>query len=162
MAEVFLSIGSNIERTRHLRAAHAALREQFGELVLSSVYETAAVGFDGDDFYNLVIALETELAVRPLQERLHRIETACGRLRSSERFAPRTMDIDLLLYDDLVIDESGLQLPRDEILHYAFVLAPLAEIAGGRRHPLSGLDYARLWADFQGDRAGLRRVDFRW
>ncbi len=162
MAEIFLSIGSNIERERHLRAVHAALEDSFGDLTLSSVYETAAVGFDGDDFYNMVIALQSQQPVASLLEQLHRIEILCGRLRSSERFSPRTMDIDLLLYDDLIVDEKELQLPRHEILHYAFVLAPLAEVAGERCHPQNGLSYSQLWQDFRGDKTGLKKVDFNW
>ena len=162
MPEAYLSIGSNIDRERHLRAAREALASRYGTLVLSSVYETRAVGFAGDDFYNLVVAFETNEAVGALAEGLRAIEAACGRERGSRRFAPRTMDIDLLLYGDLVTDEGGLQLPRDEIERYAFVLAPLAEIAGKRRHPVSGRRYDELWAEFTGDRAGLRVVDFDW
>jgi len=162
MTEVYLSIGSNIDRERQLRAARDALTERYGPLVLSSVYETRAVGFDGDDFYNLVVRLETDEPIPRLIEGLRAIETACGRRRGSRRFTPRTMDIDLLLYGDCIVTEDGLQLPRDEIERYAFVLAPLAEIAGRRRHPVTGRSYAELWAGFTGDRAGLRVVDFDW
>ena len=162
MTEVYLSIGSNVDRERQLRAVREALAARYGPLVLSSVYETHAVGFEGDDFYNLVVGLETDEPVRDLAQGLRGIEAASGRRRGSRRFTPRTMDIDLLLYGDLVVDEAGLQLPRDEIERYAFVLAPLAEIAGRRRHPVTGRRYDELWAGFTGDRAGLRIVEFDW
>ena len=162
MPDIYLSIGSNIDRQRHLRSAREALAARYGALVLSSVYETRAVGFAGDDFYNLVVAFASDEPVHVLAEGLRDIEAACGRRRGSRRFAPRTMDIDLLLYGDLVTDEGGLQLPRDEIERYAFVLAPLAEIAGARRHPVTGRRYDELWSAFTGDRAGLRIVDFAW
>ncbi len=162
MSEVYLSIGSNVDRDRRLREARRALAARFGGLVLSSVYESRAVGFVGDDFYNLVVGLETDLPVRRLLDALKDIEAACGRRRGSRRFAPRTMDIDLLLYGDRVVDEADLRLPRDEIDRHAFVLAPLAEIAGQRRHPVTGRTFGELWAAFPGDRDSLRIVDFDW
>ncbi|MBI1195783.1 MAG: 2-amino-4-hydroxy-6-hydroxymethyldihydropteridine diphosphokinase [Gammaproteobacteria bacterium] len=159
---VFVSIGSNIDRTRNVRRAVSALKARFGTLCLSPVYETAAVGFAGDDFYNLVAGFETREDVHHVADALREIETACGRERGAQRFAPRTMDIDLLLYGDLILNERGLNLPRDEIMRYAFVLAPLANIAGQLRHPLDGRTYEALWDEFAGAGGELLEIEFVW
>ena len=161
-SRVFVSIGSNIDRARNIRQAVTALNRRYGPLGLSPVYETAAVGFVGDDFYNLVAGFDTRDDVHVVATALRDIETACGRERGAQRFAPRTMDIDLLLYDDLILNEEGLHLPRDEILRYAFVLGPLARIAGALRHPLDGRTYDELWDTFSGAGGELYEIDFDW
>ncbi len=148
MARVYLSVGSNVDRDRSVRSGLAALRSRYGALDLSPVYESRAVGFSGDDFYNLVVGFDTGDTVHEVADALHVIEAQHGRSRHGQRFAPRTLDLDLLLYGDLVLHEPGLELPRAEIERYAFVLRPLADIAGAERHPVSGRTYAELWAAF--------------
>lgn len=148
MPKVYISIGSNIEPAKHIRIGVECLRREFGEVALSPVYESEAVGFAGDNFYNLVAAFETERDVYRVNRALRQIEDDNGRQRGPDKFAPRTLDMDLILYGDLCIKESGLSLPRDEILKYAFVLRPLADIAGGEKHPQTGQRYAELWAAF--------------
>jgi len=152
MAEVFVSIGSNVDPERHVRLAVFELERNFGPLKLSRVYRNKPIGFDGEDFLNLVAQFSTVRAPSEVIDTIHTIESAGGRTRRTEKFGPRTLDIDLLLYDDRVIDEPGLKLPRGEITRYAFILRPLAELAGERRDPLSGKTYAELWAAF--DQAG--------
>jgi 2-amino-4-hydroxy-6-hydroxymethyldihydropteridine diphosphokinase len=159
VAQVYVSIGSNIERERNIEGALQALAAAYGELQQSSVYESAAVGFDSTPFYNMVVAFQTGDSPQAVQETLHRIEDSQGRLRAGA-LAARTLDLDLLLYDDLVINAGKLVLPRDDIDRYAFVLGPLAEIAGERRHPVSGKRYADMWSAFDDTGQELQRIDW--
>lgn len=159
MPRVWVSIGSNIDRERHIRAALQDLRALFGDLVVSPVYETQAVGFDGDAFLNLVIGFDTALPPRRLHGLMREIEARHGRERGGGKFAARTLDLDLLTYGDAVTDEGGKALPRAEILRYAFVLAPLADVAGDELHPQLGESYRALWDRYAADdRQGLRRL----
>lgn len=148
MTRCWISIGSNQERERCVRGAVRALRERFGELILSSVYESEAVGFDGTPFFNLVAGFETREPVTELRFALRSIEDEFGRVRGSDKFAPRTLDLDLLTYGDQVDEDAGRELPRDEILRYAFVLRPLSEVAGDEVHPVVGRSYRELWESF--------------
>lgn len=160
MAWVYISLGSNIDREALTRAGVRALQEKYGELVLSSVYESEAVGFEGDSFYNMVIGLHTDDDVRSVSQALRQIEDEHGRDRSGPRFSSRTLDLDLLLYDDLIIDEEKLQIPRDEILKRAFVLWPMAEVAAERIHPQVKKTYAELWQAFDKTKEKLEPIEF--
>jgi 2-amino-4-hydroxy-6-hydroxymethyldihydropteridine diphosphokinase len=149
MPRAYVSVGSNIDKQRHIHAALAELRARFGELTVSPVYESEAVGFEGENFYNLVVGFETTEAPRAIAAALLTIENAHGRVREPDkRFNARTLDLDLILYGDAIINEPGLTLPREEIGEHAFVLRPLADIAPHERHPRTGLTYARMWAEF--------------
>jgi 2-amino-4-hydroxy-6-hydroxymethyldihydropteridine diphosphokinase len=155
MARVYLSLGSNVEPQQYLPAAIAALRERFGDIVVSPAYRSKSVGFEGADFVNLAVGLDTELSPQALNDWLHALEDRHGRRRDVPRYADRTLDIDIVLYDELVIDGPGhLQIPRNELQH-AFVLRPLADIAPQVRHPRSGLSMAELWAAFPTQREPL-------
>jgi 2-amino-4-hydroxy-6-hydroxymethyldihydropteridine diphosphokinase len=148
MARVYLSLGSNLEPRRHLVAAIAALRERFGEIDVSPAYRSQSVGFDGADFVNLAVGLDTDLSPEALNDWLHALEDRHGRRRDVPRYSDRTLDIDIVFYDALVIDGPGhLQVPRNELQH-AFVLQPIADIAPDFRHPVSGASMAELWAAF--------------
>ena len=160
MATIYISLGSNIDREQNTRAGVDALKRAFGELNLSSVYESEAVGFEGDAFYNMVIACEVDTPVYETNQILRDIEDANDRDRSGPKFSSRTLDLDLLLYDDLILDENGIKLPRGEILKNAFVLWPLAEIAPHLKHPETGVSYADMWSAFDKTKQGLKPIDF--
>lgn len=158
VARAYVSIGSNIERENNVRAAVVALRERFGTLMLSRVYENRAIGFDGTPFYNLVTAFDTAENPESVVATLHAIEQQQGRVRGSAKFGPRTIDLDLLLYGDLVRDDGVLRLPRDEIREYACVLGPLAELEPDGVHPETGETFAAMWAHFPQSRQPLTPV----
>ena len=158
MPLAYVSIGSNIDRERNIRGALEALERRFGTVTVSPVYETEPVGFDGAPFYNLAAAFETTEDPRAVVEILHDIEERFGRERDSERFAPRTLDIDLLLYDQRVLHEPGLELPRPELLHYSFVLGPLADIAPDYVHPHRQQRLQELWNELRPKLPPLRPV----
>ena len=159
MAKVFLSLGSNVNRQQNIRGALDVLGQTFGTLDVSPVYESESVGFDGDNFYNLVVALDTTLAVGNLSQCLKRIERDFGRIHGEKKFCNRTLDIDILTYDDLVGTIDGVQLPRDEIKHNAFVLWPLENIAADVIHPQLQCSYGALWDDFDKLKQKLWVVD---
>lgn len=162
MTRVYLSIGSNIDRDENIRGGVADLKKIFGAVDLSRVYESESVGFDGDNFYNLVAAINTDMPVEQVSKTVHEIEADHGRTREGPRFSSRTLDIDLLTYDDLVTSENGLQLPRDEITKNAFVLWPLAEIAAEEKHPVLNQSYGDMWNSFDKDKQSLWPVEFQW
>lgn len=132
MARVYISIGSNIDRERYITAALDALAGWFDEPLISSVYESESVGFDGSPFYNLVVGVDTDLSVADLSARFKQLEADNGRRRGVPKFSPRTLDLDILTYDHEVGRVDGVELPRGEILKNAFVLLPLAKL---RRPP---------------------------
>ncbi len=158
----FISIGSNIDKEHHVPASLAALRNQFGELVISSLYETEAVGFEGDDFHNLIVQFSCDLEAKAVAKLLRQIELDHGRTRDSRKYAARTLDLDLILYGDLVISDGRLQIPRDEIERYAFVLEPLAEIAPDLLHPVSHKSYAQLWETYDKSNLKQRKIPFNF
>jgi 2-amino-4-hydroxy-6-hydroxymethyldihydropteridine diphosphokinase len=146
MARVFLSLGSNIDAEENIRSAINVLRELYSDLVVSTVYESEAVGFQGDNFLNLVVAFNTEEGVEAISEVMDEIEEVHGRRRGMEKFMARTLDIDLLLYDDMI--DEGMNLPRNEIETYAFVLLPLSELAPDMPHPVTGETFLEMWERF--------------
>lgn len=158
MALVFLGLGSNIERRKNIGFALAKLGELFGDVLCSPIYESEAVGFEGENFYNLVVKIETDLSVVELSSTLREIEDTAGRDRTKPKFSPRTLDIDILLVDDFVGEFDGIKLPRDEILKNAFVLLPLSEIAPDIVHPEVKQTFTALWQNFDKEKQKLWRV----
>ena len=156
MGRAYLSLGSNIDAGANLRSAVAALRARFGGMVVSDAYVFPAVGFDGADFLNAAAVIDSDLDPFALNDWLHALEDAHGRDRGGPRFGDRPLDIDIVYYDDLVLDGPGhLQLPRDDLRH-AFVLQPLANIAPVFVDPRSGVSLQQLWRAHP-DHATLRQ-----
>ncbi|GMQ90675.1 MAG: 2-amino-4-hydroxy-6-hydroxymethyldihydropteridine diphosphokinase [Gammaproteobacteria bacterium] len=160
MPRVYVSIGSNIDKEKNVRAAIKALHDLYQPLTLSSVYESVAVGFRGDNFYNLVAGFDTTAAVEEVAARLIGIEDSYGRRRSGHGFEPRTLDLDLLLYGDLQRHDHRIDVPRQEINQYAFVLRPLAEIAPELKHPGTAMTLAESWRKFTDESQKLWPVEF--
>lgn len=162
MVMVYASIGSNIERRRHVQAAIDELGARYGHVESSAVYETAAEGFDGDPFYNLVSRFETDEPAESVNRFFKETEERWGRERGGEKFAARTLDIDLILYGDLETQEHGLKLPRDEIEKYAFVLEPLAELWPEGVYAVTGESFLLMWerAVEEGRMSPAERLDW--
>lgn len=146
--QVYISLGSNIERERHLLAAYETLKSRYHPLLCSPVYETRAVGMEAPPFHNAVIRLTCEESPWTIYNFLREIENQNGRIRQQERFSSRTLDLDLLLYGDVVLKTPQFELPRSEILTQAFVLKPLAVIAGEQLHPVLHKSYTELWQTY--------------
>jgi 2-amino-4-hydroxy-6-hydroxymethyldihydropteridine diphosphokinase len=148
VTQVFLGLGSNLEREKNIRAGLLALKNVFGDLKLSHVYESESVGFKGSNFYNLVVSLQTDLSIAELSETLKKIEDNNGRVRTGPKYSPRTLDIDILTFGDFVGVEAGVELPRAEITENAFVLLPLSELAPNELHPCLNKSYSELWKSY--------------
>jgi 2-amino-4-hydroxy-6-hydroxymethyldihydropteridine diphosphokinase len=165
MADIFISLGSNIEREYHvkngLKALAKAFNLSFEQLTLSSLFESDAVGFSGNAFYNMVIGIKTDCDVEQVAVKLREIEFTYGRSANAKKFSPRTLDLDLLLYDDLIIDTPA-QLPRDEIDKNAFVLWPLSEVAPTLVHPIIKVNYQTLWQNYDKTKQQLKVVRNCW
>ena len=148
MATVYLGLGSNIDPEDNLHLGIKALRERYGELELSAVYRSKAVGFAGDDFLNLVARFESNESPESICEQIELIHNLSGRDRKGGKWESRPLDIDLLLYNDLVVDERPVRIPRDDILEYSFVLRPLAELSPDLVHPVTGRTMLDHWQEF--------------
>ena len=159
MGIAYLGLGSNVDAERHIRVAVRELIKAFSETEVSPIYRSQAVGFDGDDFINLVVRVKTALKPMELRQCLRKLEDANGRRRNTSKWSDRTLDIDILLYDDLVESNEKLVLPRAEILRFAHVLKPLADIAPELVHPVKGKPYGELWAESDWSDVTLVRLD---
>ena len=148
MPTAYISIGSNINKEINIPSSLKALQSVFGDLVISKTYETEPICFEGDSFFNLVVGFQSGLPAKEVAKLLRQIELEHGRTREAQKFSSRTLDLDLILYGDQVISDGRLQIPRDEIERYAFVLEPLAEIAPNEKHPVNGQTYHTLWQNF--------------
>lgn len=157
--QVYLGLGSNVDARNKLAAGVAALRAKFGEVECSPVYRSEAVGFDGDDFLNASCRIQTDLEPEALKAWLTELEDRHGRRRDRPKFSDRTLDIDVLLHGNRVGNFGGLELPRGEILKYAHVLKPLADLAPDLEHPVTGKTFSEHWREFDGDRS-LVQVDW--
>lgn len=162
MTHVLLGVGSNRQRQYHLTEGLIALHQEFATadnpLYVSRVFESAAVGFDGAPFYNLVVGFTTAASVEFIQQRCKALEIRFGHQPGVAKYSPRTLDIDILLYDQMVM-EHPVQLPRAEILHNAFVLWPLAELVPNFIHPLEQRTLQSLWDEYESSQQ-LEPIEF--
>ena len=145
MPRVFIGIGSNIDKEKNILSSVSELRAHFGPLEISNVYETRAVGFEGDDFHNLVVGFDCDASPLEISQTLKQIEAAHDRTHGKEQFESRTLDQDQLLYGDLIMQTDGVHLPHPDILRYSFMLRPLAELAGSVQHPEEKRTIRELW-----------------
>lgn len=159
LTEVYLGLGSNIERERHLCAGLDALAGFLQGMTCSAVFESQPVGIKSGPFFNLVVAAKTDLPLMELSRRLKLIEADNGRYAPDRKGLP--LDIDVLFYGDLVGDFEFLTLPRAEILKNAFVLWPLSLMAPDKVHPGVGKTLAQMWAEAHIDQV-LAPVAFEW
>ncbi len=158
MARVYLGLGSNINAENNFRLGIAELRSRYGSVDLSRVYRSAALGFEGDDFLNMVTGLTTDASPLEIHEQIEEIHALSGRRRGADRLTSRPLDIDLLMYDDNISAEPGLRLPRWDVLEHSFVLRPFAELAPDLVHPETGRSLAAHWRDFDATRHPLTPV----
>lgn len=165
VVQVYVSIGSNINREEMIRSCITSLSDAFGVITRSSVYESISVGFEGDNFYNMVVGFQAANA-EELIKTLREIEKQHGRTREEKKYASRTLDLDLLLFGDQDLHGKGIDVPREEITHYAFVLGPLAELIPEVEHPATCKRFKDMWSEFCVERPtdadSIWPVSFRW
>jgi 2-amino-4-hydroxy-6-hydroxymethyldihydropteridine diphosphokinase len=162
MATIYLGLGSNESPKANLRLAVRELEKRYGELAISAVFQSAAIGFDGADFLNLVVCLQSEESALAMCDEIELIHNLAGRVRGSDKWESRPLDIDLLLYNDLVIDERPVRVPREDILRYSFVLRPLAELAPDQVHPVTGRTMLEHWQEFDTSSHPLKETNVEW
>ncbi len=162
MTQVLVAAGSNIEPVANLRRVLDVLARHYPRLRCSRAYCNAAVGFEGEDFVNLVVGFDTDDDVESVLAHLHEAEAACGRERMAPKWAPRAMDLDVLLFGDRICDQPGLVLPRPDLVRRAYMLGPAAELAPGTVHPTLGRTLVELWRDFAREGHPMHVVDLAW
>jgi 2-amino-4-hydroxy-6-hydroxymethyldihydropteridine diphosphokinase len=145
MSKAWLGLGSNVNAGANIQAGIEELEQQFSSVALSPVYSSTSVGFDGDDFINLVARVETDLSPLELRDYLRDLEDRHGRKRDVPKFSDRSLDIDILLYDDLVLLSPVLEIPRAEILKFSHVLKPLADLDPDLVHPTELRSMLEIW-----------------
>ena len=160
MTKILLGLGSNVNRIESIQQGLELLATAFGEIQISPTFESEAIGFVGDNFYNLVVCAHTDKSLTEVIETYRAIEDKCGRDRTGPKFGPRTLDIDLLTYGDMVCLEP-LVLPRGEVLENAFVLWPVALLVPDDIHPRTGKRYQQHWDEYENTQK-LWQVDVPW
>ena len=161
MSKVFVSIGTNINKEYNLRSCLNVLQQIFRNVIKSSVYQSATVGFEGEDFYNMVVSFETTLTPSNINQVFFEVEKKHGRKRGENQFVSRELDLDHLLYDDLIIDEDGVYLPHRDLSKHSYILKPIVEIASDLVHPKIGKNVSELLQNLDHP-APVTRVPFAW
>ena len=143
VVDVCIGIGSSLDQEKNIQNILAILTRKFITINISPIYESEAVGFNGSNFYNLVISFQTDLEIMELIKLLKQLEAEQGKINRDDKFAPRHIDLDLLLYGTEI--HEALNVPRDEICKNAFVLKPISELAPTLKHPIIGKSFQSLW-----------------
>ncbi|SFV67109.1 2-amino-4-hydroxy-6-hydroxymethyldihydropteridinepyrophosphokinase [hydrothermal vent metagenome] len=146
MPIIHINLGSNVDKTYNINQAINLISKSFNILEKSAIYQSPAEGFEGADFYNIGINAQTDLSIIETNKILRKIEKKLGRNRNIPKFSDRKIDLDLVLYDNII--DKNLNIPRNDILKYAFVLAPLVELNPKQKHPVEGITYQQLWDKF--------------
>ena len=162
MVWVTLGLGSGVDPENQLRAGLDSLLLHFNDLALSSIFESEPVGFEGNNFLNMAVGFDTEIKLQELSGLLKEIEDKSGRDRSKEKFQDQNLDIDILTYDKHVGEFGGIKLPRPGIVENAYVLWPLSQISGNKRHPELKQSYVELWKNYISEEQRLWPIDFKW
>ena len=162
MSLVYIGIGSNVNREENIKSCIRCLRQEYSVISISPLYETSSMGFDGPNFYNLVCSFETNQDVVILKNELSQIEKNHGRSMNETKFSSRTLDIDILYYDDLVYEDENMNLPRKEIIQYDFVLQPLVDISPEFVHPLVKKTNNVIMNEFQIEKNIIRKIPFNF
>lgn len=158
---ILISVGSNVNKDENTRKGLNAMSHRFQKMSLSQVFESESIGFSGDNFLNLVVKAYTTQSINDVCRTLKTIEKNCGRVRNAEKFAPRTLDLDLLTYDNVVCSKP-VTLPREEILYNAFVLQPMADLVPDEVHPVTQKSYYQMWQEYDKTKQQLWPVSFAW
>ena len=161
MSKVFVGVGTNINKEFNLRSSLSALQQIFRNVVRSSVYQSATVGFEGEDFYNMVVSFETTLTPSSINRVFSEIERKHGRKRGESPFVSRELDLDLLLYDNLIAEENGIYLPHRDLSKHSYILEPMVEIASDLVHPKIGKSVSELLQNLDCPEP-VARVPFVW
>jgi 2-amino-4-hydroxy-6-hydroxymethyldihydropteridine diphosphokinase len=162
VTDVYVAAGSNVDPARNLQTALTLLRQVYAPLRISPAYRNKAVGFSGDDFINLVVGFSTADPVAEVRRQMQLIETGCGRPPSSPKWAPRTMDLDILLYGQLLSNEPGLILPRPDLVRRPYMLKPMADIAPTVTHPTLHKTMHELWEAFDSQGHEMVELEREW
>ena len=158
--KVFVGIGSNINKKENIQSCIKLLRKEFQNIHISPVYETKSMGFDGNNFFNCVCSFNTTKDIYELKNSLSEIELIHGRNFNEEKFSSRTLDIDILYFDNLVLNDEKIQIPRKEILEFDFVLVPLNDINPEFIHPVLEQSHESIMKANKFDKLILKKVDF--
>ena len=157
--KVYIGIGSNVDRNRNIQSCILNLTSKYQNLILSPIYETASMGFEGPNFYNLVCYFETENDALQLQEEIKKIEKDHGRNFNETKFSSRTLDIDILYFNDSIINSEKIQIPRKEIIEYDFVLQPLIDIAPEFIHPQLNITNLQIFKEYKIKKLIIAKVE---
>jgi 2-amino-4-hydroxy-6-hydroxymethyldihydropteridine diphosphokinase len=157
--KIFVGIGSNIDREKNIKSCITILKDIYGDILISPVYETEAMGFNGPNFYNLVSCFETKESVYDLKSVLNEIENSHGRHASETKFSSRTLDIDILYYDNLILSDDKIQIPRKEICEYDFVLKPLVDLVPDFIHPIQNISHLEIMNNIKVKKQIISTID---